>query len=248
MLCRTVLVSALLCAAWAADEIRYFLDGGSLTISPQPVSAPITVITWKCSGDVVAEWVKDKIELEYLGRFKGHASLVLATGELTVTNMNPQLAGTYTVEINYQVQPVGYKAVILKSVPTPSVAVQPLACTKDRDVCALLCEGDVAGAEPITVFWREDDGAWSSGEERKEILNNNFTRAVQTFSCRLENPVSSGESEPFQNPFYVETPGSGAVVGGVIGGLVVLVLIGAGVFVYLKRKKRSQNLDLQPAA
>ncbi|XP_061601751.1 uncharacterized protein LOC133463944 [Cololabis saira] len=249
--CRTVLVFTLLCAAWAMkEEPRYFKEGGSLKIKPVSVSEPITVITWKCSGDVVAEWVKDKIELEYLGRFKGHASLVLATGELTLSNMNAQLAGTYTVEINYQVQPVGYKAVILKSVPTPSVAVQPLACTRDRGSCTLVCEGDVAGAEPATYSWKEDAGDWSRGEERKEILNS--TRAVQTFSCRLKNPVSFKESEPFKNPFYGEAPGSGsstgAVVGGVIGALLGLGLIGAGVFAYLTLKKGPQNTDSPPAA
>ena len=223
------LVAAL--GAVSAQVKRYFKVGDELSLPPQAASAEITSITWKSNGDTVAEWVKDKIPLEYFSRFKGHASLDLASAVLTLSDMAAAHAGAYTVEINFQVQSQSYDVEQLQLVPTPVVDVQPLACNKESSNCTLICAGPGSGSGsgsglgPVKYSWKWSDADWSESGDKLVITNTEETTLIENYFCRMENPVSLAESGPFKNPFYVSGTSTGAVVSGVFSLIAVVVVV-----------------------
>ncbi|KAI3363517.1 hypothetical protein L3Q82_012117 [Scortum barcoo] len=71
--------------------------------------------------------------------------------------------------------------------------------------CTLTCEGDTAGAEPITYSWKKGDGEWVEMEQVLEIIKAE-TQDVKNFICRMMNFFSEKESEALPNPFLSEKP------------------------------------------
>uniref|UniRef100_A0AAZ1XDZ8 Ig-like domain-containing protein n=1 Tax=Oreochromis aureus TaxID=47969 RepID=A0AAZ1XDZ8_OREAU len=191
---------------------RYFKAGGTLQLSLQPVSAQIHSIVWKYDKNLLAEWVKDSILLTYYSKFKGRTTLNTDTGVLEIRNMTAADNGVYSLEINNQVQSQVYQIVEIEAVPQPEVKVT-LLCNSTSESCKLVCEGDVNKAGPVEYFWKKDDGEWEQSGKKIEILNNEETRHVKTFSCRMKNLVSESDSEPIDNPLYQEkTPDCGLCV------------------------------------
>ncbi|XP_039478067.1 uncharacterized protein LOC120443432 isoform X3 [Oreochromis aureus] len=95
------------------------------------------------------------------------------------------------------------KTVEIEAVPQPEVEVQPLTCSSASESCKLVCEGDVSKAGPVEYFWKKDDGEWARSEKNTmEIINDEETQRVETFSCRMKNLVSEKESKAFSNVFF----------------------------------------------
>uniref|UniRef100_A0A669CH88 Ig-like domain-containing protein n=1 Tax=Oreochromis niloticus TaxID=8128 RepID=A0A669CH88_ORENI len=235
------LLAVLLIAATSFSQTvqRYFKAGGTLQLSPQPVSAQITSIVWKYDKNLLAEWVKGLIDLTYYSRFKGRTTLNTDTGVLEIRNMTAAETGLYSVEINTQVQSQVYKIVEIEDVPQPEVKVT-LLCNSTSESCKLVCEGDVNKAGPLEYFWKKDDGEWEQSGQKMEVLNNEETQRVKTFSCRMKNLVSESDSEPIDNPLYQEkTPDCGLCVtllDAVMRSLAVLAPCWAAVCLWTKRK------------
>ncbi|KAE8280960.1 hypothetical protein D5F01_LYC21532 [Larimichthys crocea] len=242
---RMVLVLVLVAGLSGARAVdTYFTEGGKLVVEPK-VAAKISNILWKHNGNLLAEWVEDAMPLTYYNRFKGRTALDVTTGRLEVTTATKDDAGAYTLEINSKVHGESFTAKVIKEVPTPSVWIQPVACTPQSESCTLLCEGrtpqgdteDTTGAEPITYSWREDGGDWTTSGKDRTI--NKETAGIEKFSCQMKNPVSTKESQPHANPFYVTTPPPTASndVGGIVGGVLgVLAVVGFGIVAYFKRE------------
>uniref|UniRef100_A0A672HF41 Ig-like domain-containing protein n=1 Tax=Salarias fasciatus TaxID=181472 RepID=A0A672HF41_SALFA len=64
----------------------------------------IVSIVWKHNKDLVAEWVKDMVDLTFYGVLENRATMELTTGVLNITNMTRDNEGVYSVEINLQLQ------------------------------------------------------------------------------------------------------------------------------------------------
>ncbi|KAL3971651.1 protein canopy 1/2 [Sarotherodon galilaeus] len=220
---------------------RYFKVGGTLQLSPQPVSAEITSIVWKYDKNLLAEWVKDAIPLTYYSKFKGRTNLNTDTGVLEIRNMTAEDSGVYSVEINNQVQSQVYQAVEIEAVPQPEVNVTPLVCNSTSESCKLVCEGDVSKAGPVEYFWKKDDGEWEqSGINTMDISNDEETQRVETFSCRIKNLFSDKESKPLHSPLFFLFPSvpslttvsndkgreAPVTLGAVISSLMVVVVFG----------------------
>ncbi|XP_072246419.1 uncharacterized protein [Leuresthes tenuis] len=217
-------LSAALDVTQARAETVYFALGGELVLRPQ-LSVPITSITWKNKGNIVAEWIERVLPLEYYGGFKNNTVLDLITGELKISNMKKEQAGKFMVEVNNKDHDVEYDAVEIKKVSQPQVILRPLTCNKETSkVCTLSCEAEVSGAEPVTYLWKKGGGEWTEAEKDLNITNDEETQGVETFSCRLKNPVSEEESIEFKNPFYI--PPFSIVV--VVVVLILVLLGGAG--------------------
>ncbi|KAK2824687.1 hypothetical protein Q5P01_021862 [Channa striata] len=216
-------------------------------MSPPETVQGLTSILWKFNGNLVAEWVKDKVPLEYYSQFKGRTTLNTGDGLLTISSMTAADAGRYTVETNNKVQTVGYNAKVLNKVPKPTVEVQPLGCNPTSPDCYLTCNGNTTGAEPVTYSWKKDDKDWQSSEKRINIINNEEMQRVKTFICRMNNSVSQEDSDPIDNLFFQEKqPESSPGVGVGLGVVSFLLLIIGSVFLYckkdeLKSKFQSRN-------
>ncbi|XP_039478065.1 SLAM family member 9-like isoform X1 [Oreochromis aureus] len=183
---------------------KYFKVGGTLQLSPQPVSGAITSIVWKYDKMLLAEWVKGSIDLTYYSKFKGRTNLNTDTGVLEIRDMTATDTGLYSVEINNQVQSRLYQTVEVEAVPQPEVILQPLACDRSS-TCGLKCYGDITNAGPVTYSWKKDGGEWEDGQDRRD-LSKLEKDSVKTFTCRMKNPVSQKESEAFKNPFHQRKP------------------------------------------
>nr|XP_004570683.1 uncharacterized protein LOC101467261 [Maylandia zebra] len=185
---------------------KYFRVGETLQLSPQPVSERIYSVVWKYGKYLLAEWVKDQIPLTYYSKFKGRTTVNTGTGVLEIRNMTAADNEVYTVEINNHVQSRVHKIMAIEDVPQPEVEVKPLACGSASKDCKLVCEGDVSKAGPVEYFWKEDDGEWAtSGKNTMEIINDEETQRVETFSCRIKNLFSEKESNA-SNVFYQIKP------------------------------------------
>ncbi|XP_014193799.2 uncharacterized protein LOC106633511 [Haplochromis burtoni] len=217
---------------------KYFRVGGTLQLSPEPVYGQITSIVWKYGKNLLAEWVKDQIPLTYYSKFRGRTTLNTDTGVLEIRNMTAADNEVYTVEINNQIQSRVHKIMAIEDVPRPVLEAKPLSCGSASKDCKLVCEGDASKAGPVEYFWEKDDREWEKSKENTmEIINDEETQRVKTFSCRIQNQFSEKESNALDNPFYREettkepsTLGSGAIVGIV---LVVILLVVAAVLLLL---------------
>uniref|UniRef100_A0A3B3Y3R3 Ig-like domain-containing protein n=1 Tax=Poecilia mexicana TaxID=48701 RepID=A0A3B3Y3R3_9TELE len=188
---------------------KYFEIGGTLTLNPKYTEA-ISSITWKHKGNIVAEYIKDSVPLEYLGDLKGRTKVDLSTGVLTVSNMNKSDDGLFTVEINNRVLPVSFMAVGVRKLDgyPVEVHVKPLKCDSSLDQCVLQCGDDFNDAEPVQYFWKKGTtGQWEKGEKKFNISK--ATQQFETFTCKVENRFSQKTSGPRDNPYNKESAGSG---------------------------------------
>ncbi|XP_070834214.1 uncharacterized protein [Chaetodon trifascialis] len=214
----TVLLLVVLGSAKAedGDKPSYCLLGGKLTLDPAPTgSEPITSILWKYKSDLLAEWVENVVPLVYYKPFKGRATLDISTGRLEVTKMSEADLGLYTVEINNKVQGQRYLAKAIEKVPKPSVSIQPVECNPLSVKCTLSCDGDTSKAEPVTYSWKRGDGEWEKLERDMNIIKSE-TGHVETFSCRMKNPVSEEESDPKDNPLFLKDVGEAMETQGIL--------------------------------
>ncbi|XP_053189524.1 uncharacterized protein LOC128373259 [Scomber japonicus] len=205
-----LLLSAVLSSG--LTEEKFIRDGGTLELRPN-FSGDIDTVTWKLNNYLmVAEWVEGINAVTYYDVFESRTTLNKETGTLEITNMSPADSGVYSVEINNMVLPERYNVKVIKEVPQPVVELNPLSCSDASDNCTLLCEGKsdeavaLAEAEPVTYSWRMGDREWMDGEKSRDITNNKETQRVETFSCRMKNPISEKQSDPIPNPFYREDP------------------------------------------
>ncbi|XP_073337584.1 CD48 antigen-like [Pagrus major] len=203
--------AVLLWAALDCSQARqvipsYFEVGGNLELRPT-VTETITNILWKYNGNLLAEWVKDEVELTYYDKYKGRTTLDPVSGRLEVRNMNKGDQGLYTVEINNRVHDQSYTVKVITKVPKPSVELRTLTCNPDSEKCLLSCDGkepeSLTEAEPIEYSWKMGDKDWK--KMTKDItITSAETRHDKTITCRMKNPVSQEESEPVNNPVYKE--------------------------------------------
>lgn len=224
-----------LCFGLTSAQIQYISLGGKLELRPPPGSATdITGVQWRHGDNIAAEWQKGDTAVDTYNNFKTRAALNTTTGYLTVSDMTREEAGEYSLVLNNNHLPQKYKVEVIKAVPVPNVWVQP---TKDR--YELSCEGDVKGAGPVTYFWNlGKDRSWVEMAMKVEVKKNETTH-MESFSCKIKNPVSEKESKPEANPFYPKSEGSSGLEAlAIIPIVALIVLIGVGYWKKDPIKKR----------
>ncbi|XP_047198194.1 uncharacterized protein LOC118118658 isoform X2 [Hippoglossus stenolepis] len=235
-----LLLAALTCSALGQSKPLYFSVGDSLVLTPPKHGTAISGVVWTHNSNLVVEWVNK--DLEFFRSFKGRSSLDESTAQLTVNDTKQSDGGEYRVEINNVQQSQVYTVIVIKKVPKPSVVVPP-SCSPTSSKCTLTCQGDPAGTEPLTYSWRKDSGGWEPEQQSMDLLiiDDEKTRGVKQFLCRMKNPVSKEESDHLDNPMYQEDTGSFSP-GGLVAGLFFLILAGvlAGLGVWKREaiKKR----------
>ncbi|XP_049456558.1 uncharacterized protein LOC125903592 [Epinephelus fuscoguttatus] len=224
--------------ALAEDIPQYFMEGGKLTLDLRPPSSePINYILWKFRGNLLGEWVKDKVGLTYYGTFEGRTTLDTNTGRLEISSMTKADVGVYSVEINNKLQPDQYKAVLIEEVSQPEVVIRPLICGTTPESCTATCEANTTDAGPVTYSWQMGDGEWKESGKNMNITKAD-TADVKTFTCRVKNPLGKKESERKDNPLFgKDTPdglGAGGIVGIIFGVLIGVAAAVTGVAWHLK--------------
>ncbi|XP_068423262.1 lymphocyte function-associated antigen 3-like [Clinocottus analis] len=238
------LLLAALCRAVAADKVTraYFTDGGELTFNvSRPSSDPISNILWKFKGDMMAEWVKNKIPVEVYSPFSGRADMDTVSARLVVRNMTKADTGTYTLGIDDKVHGESYDAVWIRNLSKPTVTLRTLTCVVGMESCLVSCVTDTAEAEPIAFGWKFGEKEWKGSE--KDSINITTLNNVldETITCQISNPVSKQVSKAIKNPLYYYNSVL-KIVAVVIG--LLFVCVAACVFFMVKFKKgfcKAQN-------
>ncbi|XP_036980839.1 SLAM family member 7-like [Acanthopagrus latus] len=188
----------------------YFEVGGKLDLRPT-VTETITNILWKFNGNVLAEWVKDQVELFYYEKYKDRTTLNTTTGKLVIGKMGKDDAGVYTVEINNKVHGQSYNAKWITRVTKPTVVFRPLTCGNESESCSVTCDGkepeSLTDAEPIDYSWKIGEKDWKMMKKDITITSaETETESIREISCRMKNPVSQEDSEPKVNPLFKLKP------------------------------------------
>ncbi|XP_026211861.1 SLAM family member 9-like [Anabas testudineus] len=204
MINKTLLLVTASDSVLTEDDPTYLVLGGNLVLMPPAASTQpvISSIRWKYNGNLLAEMVEGKILLDVYGRFNGRTTLNTTTGCLEVNNMTKDDTGFYSVEINYSGQSVRYDVKVINKVPKPVIQV----FNSTSDSYRLSCEGNTTEAEPVTYSWKTGDGEWKESEKSITISNTEETQRVETFSCRMKNPVSEEDSESSTDLFLKPRP------------------------------------------
>lgn len=227
----TQLVAALfltvLNSALAEHKRMYSVLGGGLVLSPPEASTQhVTSILWKHNSNLLAEWVEGEADLKYYGRFNGRTTLNTTTGCLEISNVTKADRGFYSVEINNRSQSDRFDAEVIKKVPKPEV----LVCTSASESCNVTCDGATTDTGPVAYSWKMGDGDWKESDKSIIIYNTEDIRRVETFTCRMKNPVSEEDSEPHINPFSPRRrPNSSCWVRVV---LIIMTLVGSVSFLW----------------
>ncbi|XP_031694165.1 uncharacterized protein LOC116376818 [Anarrhichthys ocellatus] len=237
----TGLCVLLVALSLAVTEDKFFTENGSLTLEVSASNPePIKNILWKFDGHLLAEWIKDKVPVEFYRSFKGRSTLNTQNGRLVVNSMSGNDTGVYSVEINSNVQSVSYTAKWIRIVPKPEAVLKPLTCTSSK-ACYVSCDGDTEDVGPVTYSWKMGAKDWELLGKRIEItdIKNAYDK---DFTCRMANPLSANVSEPITNPFYQEHKPDGPQSAlWIVIVLLLIILAGVGVGLWKFKKFPFQN-------
>ncbi|KAM9835900.1 uncharacterized protein ACBR49_019585 [Aulostomus maculatus] len=184
------------CLTVDADDVPelYRKTGAQVVLKPDlaSVTGAIKSIMWKHGSDIAVQL--EGSDFVAFRQFKERGTLNNTTGELTITGLTPEDGGVYTPEINHiTFSPT--RLFVISSVPVPTVSA---SCDAEKTRCTLTCEGDVAGAEPVSYTWNLSDS--SKTDSTKDYIVTK-EESAGTISCTLKNPVSQESSQPIPSPF-----------------------------------------------
>lgn len=186
-------------AAESADPV-YKKVGDEIVLKPDSAYVSSTGITWKHGSNIAMEWDGDTIEA--YRQFKARGSLNISTGEMTIRGLTPDDGGSYTAEINDNLNPSQTQIIVIFPVPTPTVLK---TCDAEVTSCTLTCDGNTTGAQPVTYNWKLKDKTLTEAS-KEHIIKKESSSGINEFSCELENPVSRESSQPIPNPFTTSAP------------------------------------------
>ncbi|RVE75039.1 hypothetical protein OJAV_G00012810 [Oryzias javanicus] len=163
--------------------------------------------------------------------YSGRCSLINTTGEFTIKDVKLEDGGSYTPEINNNIQPA-ITLRVYSPVPKPNITHD---CKPEQTQCTLTCmfeKTDDMG--DVQIFWIVDDRREKGGgalEITKETEE-------KTFICRLENSLSSENSNKLQNPLLTNDESEGTHIAvWIVLGLLAVLAVCVAVFLILRHKK-----------
>ncbi|XP_034145524.1 carcinoembryonic antigen-related cell adhesion molecule 5 isoform X2 [Esox lucius] len=189
----------LLCSAKAVfskTEILSHKFGDNVVLKPDSRTNPPSSILWRLGQNKVADFDTDfGPDVTYYGDFNGRTTLDKTTGELTITGLRKTDEGVYSVEFNSKRLEKTYTLSVLKPVPKPAIIV---SCNDNKTSCTLTCNGDTAGAEPVTYWWKVGERNWENISKLLTVSKNDskLHQNDYKYTCKLKNGVSEEDSAP----------------------------------------------------
>uniref|UniRef100_A0A3P8XEG6 Ig-like domain-containing protein n=1 Tax=Esox lucius TaxID=8010 RepID=A0A3P8XEG6_ESOLU len=198
----------LLCSAKAVfskTEILSHKFGDNVVLKPDSRTNPPSSILWRLGQNKVADFDTDfGPDVTYYGDFNGRTTLDKTTGELTITGLRKTDEGVYSVEFNSKRLEKTYTLSVLKPVPKPTIIV---SCNDNKISCTLTCNGDTAGAEPVTYWWKVGEGNWEGIGKLLTVAKSDskLHQKGYKYTCKLNNSVSEKVSDPI-GPLFDPKP------------------------------------------
>uniref|UniRef100_A0A8B9LT51 Ig-like domain-containing protein n=1 Tax=Astyanax mexicanus TaxID=7994 RepID=A0A8B9LT51_ASTMX len=222
----------LACVGHVLCQINYAKTGTNYTFEPS-VTADFESVLWKFKNDKVVEYEDGKVRWF---QFKDQGRFDEKTGVLTLDGLSKKQNGHYESEIlvSGRLRSKTYEIKVIDGVSKPKVN-----CIKDNEgtVTSLECflESEV---DEASFTWTGPGDKKTTGQTLQipeEIRKDNNA----LFFCTAKNPVSEEHTEFYLKDCVPENGNNtGAIVGGVIGALVLVGIgIGIGVGVYFWRKR-----------
>ncbi|RVE75041.1 hypothetical protein OJAV_G00012830 [Oryzias javanicus] len=208
-----------------SEKILDMLKGSTAVLRPDLVEAEVSSITWKHGDTLAADWYGRGVP--FYRSFKDRSSLGTKTGELIIHDVKLEDGGVYTPEINRKTL-TAIRLQVFSPVPKPSISQ---SCNSEQTECILTCRFDRTDEMGnIEVFWN-----LNNHEKRGSEIQITQGMKEETFICRLNNSVSSENSNELQNPFWTEDKSVGIhITTWIVVSLSVIMVFAAVLFICLK--------------
>ncbi|XP_050960821.1 uncharacterized protein LOC127162076 isoform X2 [Labeo rohita] len=170
--------------------------GGEVSFGPGNLNPGVTSIIWKqrsSSGVVVKaiEWDDDGLNIPNPG-FRGITKLDRQTGQITISNLNADHSGVYTIDINSKEQEQRFRLELLPPVPKPVIKID--RTDKYPNVVYLICEYSEQ------IIWKNSAGEnlviAENHPKGKFITVKQNGNPESYYTCTLKNAVSEATSDP----------------------------------------------------
>uniref|UniRef100_A0A8C1ZQ16 SLAM family member 7-like n=1 Tax=Cyprinus carpio TaxID=7962 RepID=A0A8C1ZQ16_CYPCA len=131
--------------AVSGEDVNVFGEvGGTVSFRPARIDPSVSSIIWKhrsSTGSVVKaiEWDADDGVTIPNPRFKGITTLDKKTGEITITKLNFEHSGLYTIDINSKEQEQRFTLEVLAPVPKPEIEMNPNESTNSVSPAFKFC-------------------------------------------------------------------------------------------------------------
>ncbi|XP_026060768.1 CD48 antigen-like [Carassius auratus] len=184
--------------AVSGQEVKVFGEvGGKVSFGATRIRHPVSSIIWKHRSST--ESVLKAIEWDEVDgvsapnpRFRDVTTLDEKTGQITITNLNFEHSGLYTIDINSKEQEQQFKLEVLALVPKPVIKIEKIKV--NPDAVYLICEYSE------TIIWKNSAGETLKGSPQSpkgELIKVEKQGNPDFFyTCTLENAVSEKTSDP----------------------------------------------------
>ncbi|XP_016093491.1 uncharacterized protein [Sinocyclocheilus grahami] len=137
------------------------------------------------------EWDDDGVSIPNQ-RFKGITTLDKETGEITITDLNIEHSGLYTIDINSKEQKHRFNLEVLAALPKPEIKIEKIEI--NPNAVYLMCEYSE------TIIWKNSAGETLKGSPQSpkgELLKVEKQGNPDVFyTCTLKNAVRESTSDP----------------------------------------------------
>ncbi|XP_059409135.1 uncharacterized protein LOC132142973 [Carassius carassius] len=230
--------------AASGQEVKVFgALGGRVSFGPTSLNPTVSSIIWKhrsSTGPVVKaiEWDTDDGESIPHPRFKGITSLNRMTGQITITKLNIEHEGLYTIDINSKEQEQKYKLSFMDPVPNPEIKTD--RSDKTSDFVYLICEYSE------TIIWNNSAGEILDVKDHlpkgKFITVHKNGHPDDYYTCTLKNEVSEKTSDKvFRRDLFEE--GGSVWIAPIIILILILALFIVFVLLYKVWEKFRKNVN-----
>ncbi|XP_034145409.1 SLAM family member 7-like isoform X4 [Esox lucius] len=244
-----IITLILLCLAkdvFSTNENVLCKLGDSIVLKSDSDTNSPSSILWRLGQNKVADFDKDfGTTVSYYGEFNSRTTLDTTTGELKITGLRKTDEGVYSVEFNSKRLEKTYTLSVLKPVPKPAIIV---SCNDNKISCTLTCDGDTAGAEPVTYWWKVGEGNWENIGKLLTVTKSDskLNQNGYKYTCKLKNGVSEKDSDPV-GPLFdsKQSTNVGSVIGWILFTLLLIAVIISVGFCVWRNKTGPPNNTLK---
>ncbi|XP_056911265.1 A-kinase anchor protein 12-like isoform X15 [Takifugu flavidus] len=218
----------------AVQSIKYGLKGQEVKLKPQIQEQQPDLILWMHNGMVVV--VSNGKEEDVYDPFKHRTTLDWPSAELHLTDLRSEDSGLYELQLYMQKKPYSYYYTlqVIDKVAKPTITCETNSSKSSNLSGLLTCSAPQPDIEYEWFFY----GNTQPGPQLRIFLDNKHDERV--YSCCVSNPLSNETAEFTAKDCY-SGESSPVVLAAVLSAVVLLVLVLAGVVIYIRYYKGRDN-------